>query len=91
MPQQTTKPLSRRMIDVVRFVDQFTKEHGYSPTMVECGAALQIHDTTARRLALEAAERGALTYAPGVHRSWRVAGDAAARMPAATGRRRRGG
>jgi hypothetical protein len=83
------KPLSRRMCDVVQFVDEYTKKHGFSPTMVEAGAALGIHDTTARRLALEAADRGALTFTPKAHRSWRVIGDPLERMPAAPGRKRR--
>lgn len=69
----TTRPLTPRMLEVVRLVEQLTDELGHAPAMAEVGAALGIHRTTALRLARAAAARGAMTFVPGSPRTWVVA------------------
>jgi hypothetical protein len=88
----TTKPLSPRMIQLCRFVRDYSAVHRYPPSMADAAEYLGINRTVALKYAKECAARGALAYDIKTARSWRVidlAAIEATKTKSGTKRRRR--
>ena len=66
------RPLTPRQAALCRAVKQLTRERGYAPTFREIGAAMGVHHTRARMLAIEARARGHLEWSDRTARSMRV-------------------
>jgi SOS-response transcriptional repressor LexA len=68
----TTKQLSPRQLELCKLIRDFTDRQGYPPTLRECGAEMSIHPTRVRALAIEARNRGHVTFVDGAARTLRV-------------------
>jgi hypothetical protein len=82
------------MVELCKFVHEYSAVHHYPPSMTDAGEYLGITRTVALRYAREAAARGALEYDIKTARSWRVVdlaaiGEATKAKPACKRRRRR--
>jgi hypothetical protein len=61
---------------VRRAIATLTAVHGHAPSLTEIAKLVGVSPTRAFTAAMEEVRAGRLTHTPGVHRSWRVIGDA---------------
>jgi REP element-mobilizing transposase RayT len=67
------KPLTQQQQNVLRFIEEFSTQHGYPPTLREIGEAIGLANVNAVRGHLEALEKkGHITRAPDKARSIQV-------------------
>ena len=61
---------------VRRAIAMLTGVNGHPPSLTEISRVVGVSSTRCYTAALEEVQAGRLTHTPGVHRSWRVIGDA---------------
>jgi SOS-response transcriptional repressor LexA len=63
------KPLTKKQQEVLLFITEFRATNPYAPTLQEIGDAFGQNRSVAKYFVDQLVAKGALVYAPGLHRS----------------------